>query len=126
MPYIYCEQAEVTNGLFGERRKYLVVNHEKLRDYRIFIGVRDYGIHLQAAWFFTCEPRFLKRTLSKYTTGNPQALSQQIDFFSQQDLGAFKTVVEGAVKYTVDSLYDELKLDPGVFTRQQRGFLNAW
>jgi hypothetical protein len=126
LPDVYCEMSEVSTGMFGERRTFLVVGHSKLRDYKMFVGARGYGIHLDVSWFQTVEPGLLKRTLSKYTQGNPQALSQNIDLFSQQDVSAFTSVTERAVDRTLHVLYEELKLDPSGLQDGGRSFLNAW
>jgi hypothetical protein len=67
MPGVTCDQIEATAGMFGEKRQFLVVTHNALRDYRMFINIRSFGVHLDASWYLTCEPRFLKRTVSKYT-----------------------------------------------------------
>ena len=72
MPDVWCELSEVSTGMFGEKRDFLVVGHTKLRDYKMFVGARSYGIHLDVSWYMTVEPGLLKRTLSKYTQGNPQ------------------------------------------------------
>src|SRR6266705_4231765 len=88
MPGVTTGQQEVSSGLFGAKRKFLVVNHTSLRDYRMYIGARDFGTNLDVPWYVTIQPSALKRAVSKYTTGHPQALSMQVDFFSQQDLSA--------------------------------------
>src|SRR4030095_16059582 len=125
IPDVTCRQVEVGSGLFSEKRTFLVLQHNKLRDYKMFIGARDYGAHLDASWYMTCEPSLLKRTLSKYTQGNPHALSQNIDFFSQQDLSAMKTVAEHCFKKALDELCRELEQDPSCLNVQAKGFLSA-
>jgi hypothetical protein len=126
MPDVWCELSEVSTGMFGEKRDFLVVGHTKLRDYKMFVGARSYGIHLDVSWYMTVEPGLLKRTLSKYTQGNPQALSQNVDIFSQQDVSAFTFITERAVKRALDMLYEELQLDPSPLNRGGGGFLNSW
>ena len=127
MPEVTCIQAEVGSGMFSEKRNFLVVRHNKLRDYRLYINARNFGINLDVSWYLTIEPRFLKRTMSKYSSGNPHALSQNIDVFSHQDLGAYVTVVEHVVKRVLDMLLEELKQDPsGLHNAQSKGFLNVW
>jgi hypothetical protein len=127
MPGVTCDQAEVSSGIFSEKRQFLVVRHNSLRDYRMFINIRSFGAHLDASWYVTIEPRFLKRTLSKYTQGNPNAFSQNIDIFSQQDLGAYIGVTRNCVERALDMLLEELKLDPGrLHNTQSKGFLSVW
>ena len=126
MPGVYTEQKDVTPGLFGEKRKFLVVRHGRYKEWHVFIGARSFGEHLDAGWFLTVEPSLFKRTVSRHATGNPTAFSQKIDFFSQQDVRAFKTVAERAVERTLQMLYEELKLDPSGLNVGNKGFLSVW
>ena len=126
MPGIMAQQQAVSTGMFSTKRDFLVVGHSSLKDYKMYIGARDYGIHLDVAWYLTAEPRFFKRAVSKYTLGNPHALSQQIDFFSQQDLRAFVGVAHHYVTETVETVLDELGQDPTGLNTRSKGFLELW
>jgi hypothetical protein len=65
--------------------------------------------------------------VSKYATGNPHVLSQNIDIFKQQDLQAFITVAHQSLKRVLDMLLEELKLDPsGLRSSKSKGFLSVW
>ncbi len=97
-----------------------------LRDYKLYIGARDYGTSLDVSWYLTIQPSALKRTLSKYTTGNPQALSMQVDFFSQQDLSAYTSYAHHCVTETVQKLMKELEQDPTGLNTKSKGFLELW
>jgi len=37
MPGVTCNQADVSSSMFGEKRNFLIVQHDYLRDYRMFI-----------------------------------------------------------------------------------------
>jgi hypothetical protein len=127
MPGVILQQRDVSSGLFGSKRNFLVAGHNNLRDYHMYIGARDFGTNLDVSWYLTIEPGPLKRAVSKYTMGNPQALSMQIDFFSQQDLSAFVTGAHYCVKETVRLLMEELKQDPtGLLNTKSKGFLSVW
>ena len=126
MPGVVAQQQPVSSGIFGTKRDYLVVVHTSLRDYKMYIGARDFGVHLDIAWYLTAEPRFLKRAVSKYTLGNPQALSMQVDFFSQQDLRAFVGIAHHCVTKTAQSVLDELGQDPTSLNTKSKGFLELW
>ena len=126
MPGVIAQQQAVSSGMFGTKRDFLVVAHTNLRDYKMYIGARDYGIHLDVAWYLTAEPRFLKRAVSKYTMGNPQALSMQVDFFSQQDLQAFLGIAHHCVTTTVENVLNELGQDPTSLNTRSKGFLELW
>jgi len=97
-----------------------------LRDYRMYIGARDFGTNLDVSWYVTIQPSALKRALSKYTTGNPQALSMQVDFFSQQDLSAYTSYAHFCVKETVKTLMKQLEQDPTGLNTKSKGFLELW
>jgi len=63
MPGVYAEEREVSSGLFGTKRPFLVVGHNSLRDYHMYIGARDFGVHLDVSWYLTIEPGFLTRII---------------------------------------------------------------
>ena len=128
LPGVSTAQEPVSPGfLLGEKRTFLVVRHARYKEYRLFIMARSYGQHLDAGWFLVVNPSLYKRTVSKYATGDANALSQKLDFFSQQDLGAFSTVCHHIFKRVVEMLHEELKLDSGsLYNTQSKGFLNVW
>src|SRR6266849_2302847 len=88
-PYVDTLRTAVNEGMFGNKRDFLVVTHRALREYAMYISERDFGKDLDVAWFLTLSPGVLKRAVSKYATGNPQALSMNIGVFDQQDLRAY-------------------------------------
>jgi hypothetical protein len=126
MPGVKTEQKDVSPGMFGEKRKFLVVTHARYKQYVMFISARSFGEHLDASWFLTVEPSFFKRMVSTHATGNPTALSQKIDVFSQQDVRAFETVSSECFKKVLNTLHEELQLDPSALNSDNKGFLNAW
>jgi hypothetical protein len=126
MPGVHFEWREVSSGLFGAKRDFIVLTHSSLRDYVMYIAARNFGSNLDISWYLTIQPRFLKRTISKYTTGNPQALSWQIDFFTRQDLDAIVTGAHACVKETYKELMEELKQDPTGLNTRSKGFLSVW
>jgi hypothetical protein len=126
MPGIITEQKDVSPHFLGDKRKFLIVRHAKYKEFRMFIGARSFGEHLDASWFLAVDPSFFKRIVSKHTTGNPTALSQRLDFFAQQDIKAFKAVSDHCFKRALELLLEELKLDPSGLNADTKGFLNAW
>jgi hypothetical protein len=93
----------------------------------MFIGARDIGIHLEASWFVTVNPGFLKRAVSKrLAMGNPLALSQNINVFAQQDLRAFVSIAKGCVEQTVKLLLEQLEQDTSGLNTKSKGFLELW
>ena len=126
MPGVKTEQKDVSQGFLAEKRKFLVVTHAKYKEYRMFIGARSFGEHLDGGWFLTVNPSFFKRQVSRHATGNPNALSQKLDFFSQQDIKAFTAVAHDCFKRVLYMLHEELQLDPTALNADTKGFLNAW
>jgi len=126
MPNVRTRIDTVSTGIFSQKRDFLLVSNDNLREYILFITARDYGTMLDTAWYVTLNPRGLKRTLSKAMTGNPNAFSQQVDMFMQQDIHAFVTVATGLFKRALDELMEELKLDPSILNKKSRGYLDIW
>ena len=126
MPGVKTVQREVSSGMFGQKRPFLHVGNDSLPDFMIYISARDYGIHLDVSWFLTVQPRGYKQMFSKYRTGNPTAMSMQLDFFRQQDAQAFMTTVHHCVTQQVEQVMRELEQDPTGLNTQSKGFLSVW
>jgi hypothetical protein len=126
MPGVGTRQEPVAMELFGEKRPFLIVTNTKHKEYKMYISARDFGTNLDVSWYFTAQPRFLKRILSKYATGNPQDMTMRVSLFAQQDVSAFKTITHNCVTRTLDGLLEELKLDPSGLNTGSRGFLSVW
>lgn len=112
-------------GLLGNERNYLMATNEALKDYRMFIGARDYGDHLDVSWYLTCEPGFFKKSLSKVLTegATDKALSLNLDLFQQQDLNAYATVVHHCLLQALEKMMGELSQDISKIDRKSKGFL---
>jgi hypothetical protein len=102
------------------------VNHQALRDYHLFIIARNFGKDLDVSWFLTVAPSFLKRTVSKYAMGNPNAISMSLDVFDQQELSAFSTVTHHCLLKSVKALMEELEQDFSTLNTKSKGFLEVW
>lgn len=112
-------------GLMGKKREYLMITNGGLKDYRMYIGARDYGRTLDVSWYLTIEPGFFKKQISKALTGSDKALSFNLDLFTQQDLMAYVSVVHHALLEAVEELMRELGQDPSKVDRQSKGFLGV-
>jgi len=112
-------------GLFGIERSYFMVTNEGLKDYRMYIGARDYGNNLDVSWYLTCEPGFFKKTLSGLLTkgASDKALSFALDLFQQQDLTAYATVIHHCLLKALEKLMSGLGQDISKIDRKSRGFL---
>jgi hypothetical protein len=133
LPGIQAKMVEakpsMLKGFFGKKRDYLMVNNEALKDYRMYVGARDYGRHLDISWFLTVEPGFFKKAFSEVLTrgASSQALSFALDLFDQQDLRAYVTAVHRCcVKRAVEELVAGLGQDSSKFDWKSKGFLQVW
>jgi len=121
-------QPGMIKGFFGKKREYLMVTNEAMKDYRMYLGSRDYGKHLDISWFLTVEPGFFKSAFSAMVAhGNINALSFNLDVFDTQDLRAYVTSVHHCcVKRAVEQLGQESNQDTSKFNWQSKGFLQVW
>src|SRR4030095_9603978 len=119
-------QREVSTGMFWTKRPFLIVGNDSFPEFFLYIGVRDYGIHLDVSWYLTVQPRGYKQMFSKYTTGSPTAMSMRLDFFRKRDAHAFVTAVHHCVTQQVKELLDDLALDSKSLNTQSKGFLSVW
>ncbi len=126
-----CEWSleEVQNGgMFNKvRREFLIVRLKQFSDYRIYVGVRPYGAHLDCCRFVTVEPGFFKRELSKAITGGEdRLLSTPKNILIEQDLSAWVTVVHHCVLDAIKALMSKVGQDPAGLRRETKGFLQVW
>jgi hypothetical protein len=132
LPGVECSKIEaqpsMLKGLFGKKRDYLMVVNEMVKDYRMYVGARDYGKHLDISWYLTVEPGFFKGAFSAMVAnGNYQALSFSLDIFQNQDLRAYVTSVHRfCVRRAVEQLAAELGQDVEKFNWKSKGFLEVW
>ncbi len=128
-PGIQIESVKVRTswlkGLFGNERSYVMVANESLKDYKMYIGARDYGNNLDVSWYLTCEPGFFKKTLSDMLTSgaSDKALSFSLDLFQQQDLNAYATVVHHCLLKAIEKVMLDLGQDSSKVDRKSKGFL---
>lgn len=116
-----------SSGLFSKvRRELIVVRQEQFTDYRMYIGVRAYGIHLDCCRFLTVEPGFMKKWASQKLTGVTDALSAPKNILIHQDLRAWATVVHHSVVSSVEEVMKTLGQDTNRLNRGSKGFLEIW
>jgi hypothetical protein len=119
-------QPGIIKGLFGKKRDYIMVTNEALKDYRMYIGSRDYGTNLDVAWFLTVEPGFFSKWVKAAQAVASFGIFGTLDIFDQQDLRAYVTVAHHAVLDAVNGLMQELGQDPTKIERKSKGFLEVW
>jgi hypothetical protein len=127
-PTVVTKREPVTSGgMFSEKRDFLIVTHNTLREYAMFIGAQNFGKDLAVAWYLTVNPGFLKRAISKkLTNGDPNALSGVLPVFAQQDLSSLLSSAHHRLKEVVQELFSELSQDSSRIDWNPKGFLNIW
>lgn len=117
-----------SSGWFSKvQREFLLVQLGAFSDYRMYIAVRDYGIHLDVCRFLTVEPGFFKKKIAeKLSGGFSDALSAPKNILVEQDLKAWVTVVHHCVLDSVSALMQNLGQDPSKIRRQSKGMLEVW
>jgi len=121
----------------SKAREFLMVTNENewLKDFKMYIGAKDYGNSLGVSWYLTCEPGFMKRLFSTVLFHGKtkeirrvtpdKALSFALDIFSQQDLIAYVTCVHHSLLKAVEKIMRELGQDPSKIDRKSKGFLGV-
>lgn len=125
-PQVTWSRGEVNTGMFTTGRPFFIVKHSALAEYTMYLYARDLGQHLDCGWFLTVEPGKLKKALSKYMAGNPNALSQSLSVFAQQDLSAWKFIVHRSFVKCLKELMEELNQDVSAMNTQSKGYLSVW
>jgi len=119
------DRRERGDGFFAKfvERDYLMVTHDHLRDYRMYIGARDYGNALYVSWYLTCEPNFFKKTISGLLTKDPQFFSFfMLDIFKQEDLTAYVTAIHHALIDATKEVSEQWVLTSPRLTKNQKDF----
>jgi hypothetical protein len=115
MPDVTLVRDECTMGMFGSKRDLLILKHEQHREYRMFLGARDFGANLDASWFLTYVPIGFGRRV-------PQ---QNLNIFTQQDLRAFVSVAHHCMKKAIELLCEGQQTPAGL-NNSSTGFLTVW
>jgi hypothetical protein len=131
LPGISCQKVEaqpgMLKGLFGKKRDYMMITNEGLKDYRMYLGARDYGKHLDISWYLTVEPGFFKGAFSAMlANGNVNAMSLNLDVFDTQDLRAYMTSVHHCcVVRAVEQVFKEMGQDASKVDWRSKGILQV-
>lgn len=116
-----------SSGFFSKtRREFVIVELDQFRDYRHYIGVRDFGVHLDCCRFLTVEPGAFKRMAAQRITGSAEGLSAPKNILVHQDLRAWSSVVHQAVIDSVEDVMTTLGKDPRLVHRGSKGALELW
>ena len=125
IPEISIETVMLTDQYKIREEKYLMISNKKLKDFRMYIGARDYGADLNVSWYLTCEPGFFKSLFSEILKESPYALSFMLNIFEQEELIAYVTKVHHCLLKAVENLMINLGQDFSKVERKSRGFLGV-
>jgi len=122
---VFVKTGERERGLFSKliERDYLMVYSDYLKDFRMYIGARDYGKDLGVSWYLTCEPGFFKQMLG--FTPTTYGAHWDLKMFAQEDLTAYVTLVHHSLLKAVERLMTSLGQDFSKVDRKSRGFLGV-
>lgn len=120
------EEVKSSGWVAKVRREFLVIRWKQFPDYRLYIGVRSFGINLDVCRFLTIEPGALKQFLSRKLSGDKAALSGPKNILIAQDLRAFLTTVHHVVLNAVGRVLTEHGQDPSGIVRKSKGMLEVW
>ncbi len=102
-------------GLFGKRRDFLLVSHERFDDFTFFVGARDYGTSLDVSWYLAASQKnALVKLVSSAASYIPGSAIFNLDVFDQQDLTAYVTIGHRAVRKAVEDLIQKKHLDMAI------------
>ena len=127
MVKLRTDRIERGGGFFTKfvERDYLMVTHDHLRDFRMYIGARDFGSAFYVSWYLTCEPNFFKKTISGLLTKDPQFFSFfMLDIFKQEDLTAYVTAIHHALIDATKEVSESVGFDFTKVDQKSKGFLN--
>ena len=67
-PDVNLERVKVSSSFLddfmGNDRAFLRITNKNLQKYEMYIGIREYGVHLDLVWYLVYEPGFLARIMN--------------------------------------------------------------
>lgn len=129
-PDIQMERKEIApsmvTGMIGKKREFLIISDKtfRLQSYKIYMSARDYGEHLDVAWYLTFKPNVWQSIAALLPfVSVVRANVGELDLFDLQDLTVFKTNAHQCMLKAVDKLMLSVGQDPTKIERKSRGFL---
>jgi len=113
-------------SLLGNAWEFLVVKNSRMRDYRMFIGARDYGTSLSVSWYLVAEPRTLQSFMTTVFSDAGSGAAPSMHLFEEEELRCYVTSVHRCVKHAVNELMRHLHLDPTGIESKSQGILEVW
>jgi hypothetical protein len=107
-PDVTFERVKVSTsflgGVFGNDRAFLRIRDKHLPKYEMYIGVREYGIHLDLVWYLTYEPGFIARIINIILSFLKRKLVFPMSLFDERDLTVYATVMHHCFLQAVEKI----------------------
>jgi hypothetical protein len=125
-PDLKFERVKVGTGyfdgiLFGKERDFIQVKDTHLPGkYEMYIGVREYGKHLDLVWYLTYEPGLITWFINKILFFFKKKFVLNLDLFDEHDLKVYATVIHHCFLQAVEKV---TKGTGQEIDRKSKGFL---
>ena len=107
-PDVNFERVKVSStflgGVFGGDRAFIRVTDKHLSKYEMYIGVREYGIHLDLVWYLIYEPGLFTRLINTILSFLKRKLVFPMSLFDERDLTVYATVVHHCFLQAVEKV----------------------
>jgi hypothetical protein len=107
-PGVDFERTKISTDLLervaGTGRDFLKVTNEKLPKYEMYIGVREYGVHLDVVWYLVYEPGPLASIINMVLSFFKKNLVFPMSLFDERDLTLYATVVHHSFLQAVENI----------------------
>ena len=143
---IHIAEQNITMGgaIHKRKRVYLMVKHQRIKGFYMYIGAMDYGKQLFVSWYLVQEPtglmKFIKMITAHWATAlvfSPlvffsravEKLKREIspidlDIFDSEELTSYVTTGHHAVLDSVEKIMGDFDQDFTKVDTRSRGFLN--
>lgn len=123
-PDVNFERVKVSSsflgGVFGNDRAFLRVTNKHLSKYDMYIGIREYGVHLDLVWYLTTEPGLIWRLINIILVFFKRKLVLNLTLFDERDLTVYATVIHHCFLQAVEKI---TKGTGQEIDRKSKGFL---
>jgi len=91
-------------GVLGNDRVFLRITDKHLPKYEMYIGIREYGIHLDLVWYLIYEPGFFARIMNMILSFFKRKLVFHMNLFDEHDLTVYATVIHHSFLQAVEKI----------------------
>lgn len=91
-------------GVLGNDRAFLRIRDKHLPKYEMYIGIREYGVHLDLVWYLTYEPGLIARIINIILAFLKRKLVFPLNLFDEHDLTVLATVMHHSFLQAVEKI----------------------